>query len=172
MKKILLYSMLALVQVLWLPVLAQKSPAGDSSRFRFVINKGEFFPSSAPGQVTELSLSGYFCKGVSAPGQLSPSSSANSITLTGLAQVNPYSKQLQSKVVASMDLPEINSPTGLYLSVIVDGRPLSMQLPYVNQTDSWPTGFTYTYNLTVEGNSLVISGVTCLPSNNGEERMK
>ena len=146
-----------------IPVMAQKSKqitTTGNSVFRFVINKGEFFSASSPGEVSELSLVGYFTKNGAEEGQMNPSVSANSTTLTGLAVINSYSKLLQTKVVASLPISTISSPTGLFLSLVVDGRPLSVQLPYVNETDTWPAGYAYTYNITVEGNSLIISGVT------------
>lgn len=136
---------------------------GDESLFRFVINRGEIFSPAAPGELTELTLSGYFCMHDGWEGQMTPAKSANSISLTGKATINAYSKHLQTNVLASLSMPGITSPTGLYLTLIIDGYPMSVQLPYVSENDNWPTGYEYTYNVTVEGRKLTISGVTYTP---------
>ena len=83
------------------------------------------------------------------------------MTLTGKAVINEYSAHLQTKVVSSLSLPSVVSPTGMFLTLVVDGVPMSVQLPYVNESDSWVAGFIYTYSVTVEGRGLTISGVTC-----------
>lgn len=137
--------------------------SADESLFRFIINRGEIFSPVAPGELTELGLSGYFCINDRWQGQLTPAKSANSISLTGKGTINAYSKRLQSNVVASLSMPAIASPTGLFLTLIVDGLPMSVQLPYVNENDNWPVGYEYTYNITVEGRGLTISGVTYTP---------
>lgn len=142
---------------------AEVASATDESLFRFIINRGEIFSPAASGELTELTLSGYFCMQDRWEGQLTPAKSANSISLTGKATLNPYSKHLQTNVVASLSMPYITSPTGLFLMLIVDGVPMNVQLPYVNENDNWPTGYEYTYNVTVEGRSLTISGVTYTP---------
>lgn len=166
MKKLIVCMAALLVQVIVFTASAQEETATvatDESLFRFIINRGEIFSPVAPGELTELSLSGYFCIDDHWQGQLTPAKSANSIALTGKAVINAYSKHLQTNVVASLSLPAIASPTGLFLTLVVDGTPMTVQLPYVNENDNWPVGYEYTYNITVEGRGLTISGVTYTP---------
>lgn len=166
MKKLTLCMAVLLIQILCIAAHAQTAgftATADESLFRFIINRGEIFSPAAPGELTELTLSGYFCTQDRWEGQMTPAKSANSTSLTGKATLNPYSKHLQTNIVASLPMPGIASPTGLYLTLIVDGYPLSVQLPYVNENDNWPTGYEYTYSITVEGRNLTISGVTYTP---------
>lgn len=166
MRKLFLCMVAIGIQIIGTVAFAQSTasaPATDESLFRFIINRGEIFSPNAPGELTELTLSGYFCTKYHHEGQMTPAKSANSISLTGKATINAYSKHLQTNVVASLSMPYIASPTGLYLMLVVDGYPMNVQLPYVNENDNWPTGYEYTYNVTVEGRSLTISGVTYTP---------
>lgn len=166
MKKLIVCMATILVQVMVMTASAQEvstAKAIDESLFRFIVNRGEIFSPAAPGELTELCLSGYFCINDRWQGQLTPAKSANSITLTGKGVINAYSKHLQTNIVASLSMPTITSPTGLFLTLIVDGSPMTVQLPYVNENDNWPSGFEYTYNITVEGRGLTISGVTYTP---------
>lgn len=163
MKKLILCMAAILAQVIVMTASAQDAfttKSADESLFRFIINRGEIFSPVAAGELTELALSGYFCMNDRWQGQLTPAKSANSITLTGKGTINAYSRHLQTNVVASLSMPAIASPTGLFLTLIVDGLPMSVQLPYVNENDNWPVGYEYTYNITVEGRNLIISGVT------------
>lgn len=166
MRKLFLCMVAIAIQMIGTVAIAQSAEATsatDESLFRFIINRGEIFAPTAPGELTELTLSGYFCVNDRWEGQLTPAKSANSISLTGKATLNAYSKHLQTNVVASLSMPYITSPTGLFLMLIVDGVPMNVQLPYVNENDNWPTGYEYTYNVTVEGRGLIISGVTYTP---------
>lgn len=166
MKKLILCMVAILAQVIVMTASAQDAfttKSADESLFRFIINRGEIFSPVAPGELTELGLSGYFCMNDRWQGQLTPAKSANSISLTGKGTINAYSRHLQTNVVASLSMPAIASPTGLFLTLIVDGLPMSVQLPYVNENDNWPVGYEYTYNITVEGRGLTISGVTYTP---------
>lgn len=166
MKKLIVCIAAILVQAIVTAASAQEvlgTQVADESLFRFIVNRGEVFSPVAPGELTELSLSGYFCINDRWQGQLTPAKSANSIALTGKATINAYSKRLHTNVVASLPMPAIASPTGLFLTLIVDGTPMTVQLPYVNENDNWPVGYEYTYNITVEGRGLTISGVTYSP---------
>ena len=166
MKKLIVCIAALLVQVAVITASAQavwEAQATDESLFRFIVNRGDVFSPVAPGELTELSLSGYFCMNDRWQGQITPAKSANSVTLTGKATINAYSKHLQTNIVASLSMPAIASPTGLFLTLIVDGTPMTIQLPYVNENDNWPVGYEYTYNITVEGRGLTISGVTYSP---------
>lgn len=172
MRKFFLGIVAIAIQMIGTVALAQSAEVAsttDQSLFRFIINRGEIFSPTAPGELTELTLSGYFCVQDRWAGQLTPAKSANSISLTGKATLNPYSKHLQTNVVASLPMPYITSPTGLFLMLIVDGIPMNVQLPYVNENDNWPTGYEYTYSVTVEGRSLIISGVTYTAMQNNAE---
>lgn len=116
--------------------------------------------------MTELTLSGFFSEDVKTEGELTPSKSVGSLTLTGKAKINPYSLQRQTKVTSSLVMGSVYAPRGLMLSVIVDGYPLSVLLPYVNEKDTWPSGYTYTYSLAVQGRQLSVSGVNAEKNQN------
>lgn len=166
MRKLFLCMAALVLQAICTVAFSQSSSAdfsSDGSLFRFIVNRGEIFAATAPGELTELGLSGYFCTDDRWQGQLTPAKSANSVSLTGKAIINAFSKHVQTNVVASLSMPSIYSPTGLYLTLVVDGCPMSVQLPYINENDSWPVGYEYTYNVTVEGRNLTISGVTYTP---------
>lgn len=166
MKKLTLCMAAVWIQIIGTMLYAQSAESASTvgeSLFRFVINRGEIFSPTAAGELTELTLSGYFYLQDRWEGQMTPAKSANSISLTGKATINAYSKHLQTNVVASLPMPGITSPTGLYLTLIIDGYPMSVQLPYVSENDNWPTGYEYTYSVTVEGRKLTISGVTYTP---------
>lgn len=166
MKKLIVCIAALLVQIAVTSSSAQagwEAQAADGSLFRFIVNRGEVFSPAAPGELTELSLSGYFCMDDGWQGQLTPAKSANSISLTGKGTINAYSRHLQTNVVASLSMPAIASPAGLFLTLVVDRIPMTVQLPYVNENDNWPAGYEYTYNITVEGRGLTISGVTYAP---------
>ena len=163
MKKFLLCACMVAMQGVCSLLHSQALPSGaagtDSALFRFVINRGEVFSATAPGEVTELTLSGYFVLGQDENVPMTPAKSVNRYTLTGQALINDYKPRLQTNVVASVSMPAITSPSGLYLTLVVDNVPMTVQLPYVDETDDWKAGFAYTYNVTVEGRGLVISGV-------------
>lgn len=160
MRKLFLCLVVLMLQAVYIVAHSQSAPS-HGSLFRFIINRGEVFSANAPGELTELTLSGYFYTNDLWEGQLTPFKSANSVTLTGKAVINEYSAHLQTKVVSSLSLPSVVSPTGMFLTLVVDGVPMSVQLPYVNESDGWVAGFIYTYSVTVEGRGLTISGVTC-----------
>ena len=163
MKKLFFCMVALLLQTICAIAFSQTSSVNsvsDKSLFRFIINRGEVFSANAPGELTELTLSGYFYTEDTWEGQLTPAKSANSVSLTGKATINDYNLHLQTKVIASLAMPSIVSPTGLFLTLIVDGCPMTVQLPYINEDDNWPVGYAYTYNVTVEGRGLTISGVT------------
>lgn len=173
MRKLFLCMAAIGIQTIYMIAFAQSAGTAsstDESLFRFIINRGEIFSPSAPGELTELTLSGYFCSQNRWEGQMTPAESANSISLTGKAIINPYSRHLQTNIVASLSMPYISSPSGLFLMLVVDNFPMNVQLPYINENDSWPTGYEYTYNITVEGRSLTISGVTYAPLQRNAEQ--
>ncbi|MFR8835694.1 hypothetical protein [Bacteroides nordii] len=167
MRKLFFCMAALLLQTICTVVFSQTSEVNSAvpakSLFRFIINRGEVFSANAPGELTELTLSGYFCTENEWEGQLTPDKSANSVSLTGKAIINDYNMHLQTKVIASLSMPSIVSPTGLFLTLIVDGCPMTVQLPYINENDNWPVGYAYIYNVTVEGRGLTISGVTYAP---------
>lgn len=161
MKKLFITLAAILIQSCVVAADAQSSSSGaEQSVFRFIISRGEVFETNATGSLTELNLSGFFCPEVKNEGELTPAKSVGSITLTGKAKINPYSLQLQTKVTASLLLGTIQAPRGLMLTLIIDGYPLSVLLPYVNEKDSWAAGYTYTYSLAVQGRQLSLAGVT------------
>ncbi|WP_321331005.1 hypothetical protein [uncultured Bacteroides sp.] len=161
MKKLLLTLAVIVIQSGMAAANAQSSsPCTEQSVFRFIISRGEVFETNAAGNLTELSLSGFFCPEVKTEGELTPSKGVGSITLTGKAKINSYSLQLQTKATASLSLGTIQAPRGLMLTLIIDGYPLSVLLPYVNEKDSWPAGYIYTYSLAVQGRQLSLAGVT------------
>ena len=139
--------------------LSPRGRQGQTVLCSVLSSTGEVFSATAPGEVTELTLSGYFVLGQDENVPMTPAKSVNSYTLTGQALINDYKPRLQTNVVASVPMPAITSPSGLYLTLVVDNVPMTVQLPYVDETDDWKAGFAYTYNVTVEGRGLVISGV-------------
>lgn len=167
MKKLYLCTCMLICQGVFTLLSAQNAVSegtSDWSEFRFIINRGEVFSPTAPGELTELTLSGYFVVGEENKEiQLSPTKCANSYTLTGQAFINEYQPRVQTKVIATVPIPHICSPAGLFLTLVVDHIPMTVQLPYTNETDIWAPGFSYTYNVTVDGKGLIISGVTCSP---------
>lgn len=161
MKKLFITLAVLIMQSGIMAVDAQSTSAGaEQSVFRFIISRGEVFETNASGSLTELNLSGFFSPDVKTEGELTPSKSVGSTTLTGKAKINPYSLQMQTKVSASLLLGTIYAPRGLMLTLIIDGYPLSVLLPYVNEKNSWPAGYTYTYSLAVQGRQLSVAGVT------------
>lgn len=166
MRKLLVGMVAVWMQIICTAAFAQSAEnvvTAPEAQFHFIINRGEIFSPAALGELTELTLSGYFSTQDRLEGQMTPAKSANSITLTGKAVINAYSKHLQTNIVASLPMPFIASPTGLFLTLVIDGYPMNVQLPYVNENDNWATGYEYTYNITVEGRGLTISGVTYAP---------
>lgn len=161
MKKLFIILTVLIMQSGIMAVHAQSSSiSSEQSLFRFIISRGEVFETNASGTLTELNLSGFFNPEVKAEGALTPSKSVESVSLTGKGQINPYSLQMQTKVSASLLLGTIYAPRGLMLTLIIDGYPLSVLLPYINEKDTWPAGYTYTYSLAVQGRQLSVSGVT------------
>lgn len=166
MKKLFIFLAIIALQVLFVTAKAQTTIKTEQSVFRFIISRGEVFETNASGALTELTLSGFFSEDVKTEGELTPSKSVGSLTLTGKAKINPYSLQRQTKVTSSIVMGSVYAPRGLMLSVIVDGYPLSVLLPYVNEKDTWPSGYTYTYSLAVQGRQLSVSGVNAEKNQN------
>ena len=66
MKKLYLCTCMLICQGVLTLLSAQNAVSegtSDWSEFRFIINRGEVFSPTAPGELTELTLSGYFVVG-------------------------------------------------------------------------------------------------------------
>lgn len=129
----------------------------------FVVNRGEVFSVNAPGDLTSLTLSGYQsgCDTLSlVRGMLNERASVNSMTLTGAARINDYSPEPSGHVTASLRLLPLVAAHGLTLTLTVDGRPMSVLLPFASEDCRWKGGTTYRYAVTVSGDRLLVTGMT------------
>ncbi|WP_419510738.1 fimbrillin family protein [Alistipes sp.] len=129
----------------------------------FVVNRGEVFSVNAPGDLTSLTLSGYQsgCDTLSqARGMLNERASVNAMTLTGAARINDYAPEPSGRVTASLRLLPLVAAHGLTLSLTVDGRPMSVLLPFASEDCRWKGGTTYRYVITVSGDRLLVTGMT------------
>lgn len=129
----------------------------------FVVNRGEVFSVNAPGDLTSLTLSGYQsgCDTLSqARGMLNERASVNAMTLTGAARINDYAPEPSGHVTASLRLLPLVAAHGLTLSLTVDGRPMSVLLPFASEDCRWKGGSTYRYVITVSGDRLLVTGMT------------
>lgn len=138
------------------------------STFRLVINKGEIFSVNAPGELTEIALSDYLVvpnenTNNSQTGEINEFSCVNKTTLYGRTLINDYSVTPSSQVTASVQMPAIIAKQGLLLSLVIDGKTLSVRLPYITSDYCWQSGAGYLYTITINGNEPQITGVTVLP---------
>ena len=129
----------------------------------FVVNRGEVFSVNAPGDLTSLTLSGYQTGNDTvtiARGMLNERASVNAVTLTGAARINDYAPEPSGHVTASLRLLPLVAAHGLTLTLTVDGRPMSVLLPFASEDCRWKGGTTYRYVVTVSGDRLLVTGMT------------
>lgn len=130
--------------------------------FIFVINRGEVFSINAPGELTELSLSGFVTDALSAGSKamMNETVSNNTVSLSGAVMINPYSPEPATGVTASISLRPLTASKGLTLSLTVDGQPLRVLLPFDSGDCRWVAGYTYRYVVTVSGGALQVTGMS------------
>lgn len=136
--------------------------------FVFIVNKGDVFGRNDEGVLTSVTLSGFQKRDIANemggkdgfPGAINVYSCGNSLTLTGNTLINDYSSTPSSQVTASMQMYPIAAPQGMTLTLVVDGKQMSVNLPFVAQDHSWDAGNRYVYTILVNGNALAVTGVT------------
>lgn len=131
--------------------------------FSLVINRGEVFSVNAPGQLTSVTFSGFervdpLGERLS-PGAINNYNSKNGLTLYGNTLINDYATVPSDVITCSSLFDVITAPQGLTLTLEIDGRSLSVQLPFVSADKIWKGGYRYIYVVTVTGNTLSITGV-------------
>lgn len=135
----------------------------NSAVFSLVINRGEVFSVNAPGQLTSVTFSGFervdpLGKRLS-PGAINNYNSKNGLTLYGNTLINDYATVPSDVITCSALFDVITAPQGLILTLEIDGRSLSVQLPFVSTDKTWKGGYRYIYVVTVTGSTLSITGV-------------
>lgn len=130
--------------------------------FVFVVNRGEVFAVNAPGELTELSLSGFITDAlpIANAGMMNGNSCRNTVKLTGAVTINDYSPEPATNAIASLHLLPFTASRGLALSLTIDGAPLRVLLPFDSGDCRWRGGYTYRYVLTVNGGALQVTGMT------------
>ena len=131
--------------------------------FSLVINRGEVFSVNSPGQLTSVTFSGYervdpLGERLS-PGAINNYNSKNALTLYGNTLINDYATIPSDVITCSALFDVITAPQGLTLMLEIDGRSLSVLLPFISTDKTWKGGYRYIYTITVTGNALSITGV-------------
>lgn len=137
-------------------------PEDQLATFVFVVNRGEVFAVNAPGELTELSLSGFTTDAlpIANGGMMNENSCRNTVKLTGAVTINEYSPEPATSVIASLHLLPLTASRGLTLSLTIDGTPLRVLLPFDSGDCRWQGGYTYRYVLTMNGGALQVTGMT------------
>lgn len=131
--------------------------------FSLVINRGEVFSVNAPGQLTAVTFSGFervdpLGERLS-PGAINNYNSKNGLTLYGNTLINDYATVPSDVITCSALFDVITAPQGLTLTLEIDGKSLSVLLPFISPDKTWKGGYRYIYTVTVTGNALSITGV-------------
>lgn len=139
--------------------------------FIFVINRGEVFAVNAPGELTEVSLSGFTTDAlpINSKGLMNETDCRNKVTLTGAVNINDYSPEPATGVTASLCLRPLTATRGLTLGLNVDGQPLHVLLPFDSGDCRWRAGYTYRYVVTVSSGALQVTGMTVTRTPQREE---
>lgn len=137
-------------------------PERQLATFVFVVNRGEVFAVNAPGELTELGLSGFTTDTlpIADGGMMNENTCRNTVKLTGAVTINEYSPEPATHVIASLHLLPLTASRGLSLSLTIDGAPLRVLLPFDSGDCRWRGGYTYRYVLTVNGGVLQVTGMT------------
>lgn len=137
-------------------------PERQLATFVFVVNRGEVFAVNAPGELTELGLSGFTTDAlpIANGGMMNENTCRNTVKLTGAVTINEYSPEPATHVIASLHLLPLTASRGLSLSLTIDGAPLRVLLPFDSGDCRWRGGYTYRYVLTVNGGALQVTGMT------------
>lgn len=141
------------------------------TKLTFVVNKGEHYKGL--GTLTELSLSSKTSSGIFDGGAgtmavkdgtlVFTGGKGTSITFTGSAVINDYSiTSSTTPVVYGLVAPRTDN-TNITLTLTIDGKIMSVDLPAASPADRWNVGTDYTYTITVNGTDLVVSSVVILP---------
>lgn len=137
-------------------------PERQLATFVFVVNRGEVFAVNAPGELTELGLSGFTTDAlpIANGGMMNENTCRNTVKLTGAVTINDYSPEPATHVIASLHLLPLTASRGLSLSLTIDGAPLRVLLPFDSGDCRWRGGYTYRYVLTLNGGALQVTGMT------------
>ncbi len=140
------------------------------SKLSFIIKKGQYYTGS--GNLTNLTLapkgaSPLFNSGTITvalkDGTLSSSSTSSQIVFTGTTTINDYLAASPSVSVCGLVYPRTDNSGGITLSVTIDGKTMSADMPVASPANQWLPGSNYTYTLTIKGTELIVNSASILP---------